>query len=280
MNISPLYKFSCEKCNYNTNKKQNYDKHILTKKHLNDKIKISKEIINAYAYTCEKCNKKCKYRSTLWKHTKVCKEDETTEEENKQKTIDKLKEENEELKKIIETTEISKVEITNNNNNIQNNNTNNFNISVFLNEDCKNAVNFIDFINMIKIELDEMKQIGETGYVDGMTKLLQNKLSNYPVNKRPIHYHHTNNNNPNNEQIHIKDENVWKNENNQVIEVFDKSIYGLDTKLNLAHFKYQHKTGEEYENVRKELYKHGGMMRNNKEEQCEILTNILTNVKV
>jgi hypothetical protein len=268
-----LYKFTCEKCNYNTNTKQKYDRHLSTKKHLNEKVTI-------YAYTCEKCNKKCKYRSTLWKHNKVCKEDEILiEEEDKQKTIDKLKEENEELKKIIETTEISKVEITNNN--IQNNNTNNnnFNISVFLNEDCKNAVNFIDFINMIKIELNEMKQIGETGYVDGMTKLLQNKLSNYPVNKRPIHYHHTNNKNSN-EQIHIKDENVWKNENNQVIEVFDKSIYGLDTKLNLAHSKYQHKTGEKYENVRKELYKHGGMTRNNKEEQCEILTNILTNVKV
>ena len=62
-------KYSCDICNYNTNIKQNYDKHLLTDKHINNN---NNNIV--CKYECKSCNKKYKSNTGLWKHKKTCKE--------------------------------------------------------------------------------------------------------------------------------------------------------------------------------------------------------------
>ena len=66
---SNTYKYNCEKCNYNTNKKQDYDKHLLTKKHLDANLNNVENV-----FICNICNKTYLYQSGLCKHKKKCKE--------------------------------------------------------------------------------------------------------------------------------------------------------------------------------------------------------------
>ena len=293
-------KYSCQKCNYFTNVKQNFDKHILTRRHELQQEKTieviqeeTKKEQESCKYICPRCNKKYKCYSGLWNHRQKCKEVKKPSEKTQEKQsaalkevimlkdkVDNMgnnmisKEEFNELKNmIIELMKRDPTSIITNNSN----NTNNFNISIFLNEKCKNAKNMIDFVREITIDLKNLLHIGENGYVDGVSKLLKDKLNDCHIHERPMHYYV--NDAEEKKTIHIRDENKWKDDKIDVKEVFDKSINLLDRRLEWAHSTniINPKMTKE---VWDELKNHNGLMRENIKEQKEIISNITPAVKV
>jgi len=93
--------------------------------------------------------------------------------------------------------------------NINSNNTNHktFNLQFFLNEQCKDAMNISDFANSFDLQLSDLESVGELGYVEGITKIMVDKLNSMDIYKRPIHC-----SDAKREIIYVKDENVWTKE--------------------------------------------------------------------
>jgi hypothetical protein len=90
-----------------------------------------------------------------------------------------------------------------------NNNSNNktFNLQFFLNEQCKDAMNITDFANSFELQLSDLECVGELGYVEGITKIMIDKLNSMDVYKRPIHC-----SDAKREIIYVKDADVWAKE--------------------------------------------------------------------
>jgi hypothetical protein len=181
---------------------------------------------------CEKCNKKYKDSSGLWRHKKKCiSENENAKiEENLENNehiitpelIINIIQQNQEFKDLLieqnkQNYELQKqmLEISKNNNNTtninnsNNNNSNNktFNLQVFLNETCKDAMNIMDFVDSIKISLSDIESIGELGFVNGMSKLIIKNLNALDENMRPVHC-----NDLKRTSLFVKDANVWSKE--------------------------------------------------------------------
>jgi hypothetical protein len=214
--------FCCYNCNYKTNRKFNYNIHIITAKHIaeingnENKQKTSKKNI------CEFCNKQYQNSSGLWKHKKVCNkinydnENETTDkdlikmlikENNNLKQM--MIEENIELKQlIIEVLNNGTHNINNSNNNTMNSNNKTFNLQFFLNEQCKDALNISDFVNSIQLQVKDLEETGKLGYVDGISKVVITNLNQLDTNKRPIHCSDLKR-----EVLYIKDNNEWIKDN-------------------------------------------------------------------
>jgi hypothetical protein len=94
-----------------------------------------------------------------------------------------------------------------NNTNISNSHNKTFNLQVFLNETCKDAMNIMDFVDSIKIQLSDIESIGELGYVNGMSKLIIKHLNALDENMRPVHC-----SDPKRDSLYVKDKNVWEKE--------------------------------------------------------------------
>ena len=159
-------------------------------------------------YTCEKCNKEFKNRSGLWKHKPKCNyiESEQLHKIVENEPTDKdlimlLIKENAELKNMMMDV------IKNGTNNTVNSNNKTFNFQVFLNETCKDAMNIMDFVDSIKIQLCDIESIGELGYVNGMSKLIIKHLNALEENMRPVHC-----SDPKRDSLYVKDKNVWEKE--------------------------------------------------------------------
>jgi len=212
-------KFSCEKCNYNCSKQSEYNKHIMTRKHKILQNPISTTI---QTYSC-KCGKVYKHSSTLYAHKKTCiKLEETkieTDPELKTKTelepnitpelIIEIIKQNQEFKNLLLEQNKTIIELSKNTSTTNNINSHNktFNLQVFLNETCKNAMNIMDFVDSIKIQLSDVESIGELGYVNGMSKLIIKHLNALEENMRPVHC-----SDPKRESLYVKDANVWEKE--------------------------------------------------------------------
>lgn len=103
---------------------------------------------------------------------------------------------------------VDKIGITNNNTNTNCNNTNQkFNLNFYLNETCKDAMNFNDFMNSIKVTLEDLENTGRLGYVDGISRILVNALKSTDVEKRPLHCTDIKR-----ETVYIKNSDEWKKE--------------------------------------------------------------------
>ena len=214
-----IEKYYCKYCDYGTSKKSSFNNHSLSTKHIKS-IKVNaletfgNEIMPklcSVKYTCEKCNKEFKNRSGLWKHKQKCNYIQPTELQNviENETTDKdlimlLIKENAELKNMM----MDVIKNGTNNTNINNNSNNKtFNLQVFLNETCKDAMNIMDFVDSIKIQLSDIESIGELGYVNGMSKLIIKHLNALDENMRPVHC-----SDPKRDSLYVKDKNVWEKE--------------------------------------------------------------------
>ena len=233
-----LNKYYCEKCDYNTCKISNYNEHLLTKKHKNIK-KPQPETLNS-KYTCENCNKEHNNYSGLWRHKKKCfiKKEEISQPDYTNDIINKLIQENkllieqnQEIMKMMVNqnntiSEISKSISTTTNNTINNNNK--FNINVFLNEKCKDAMNFSEFIKNIEVSHEDLENNAELGFVNGISKIIIDNLKQLSIYDRPIHCSDVKR-----ETMYIKDENKWEKEEdtkklkNAIQEVSRKSMISL-----------------------------------------------------
>ena len=213
-------KYCCKICDYYTFRKSQYDRHLTTDKHLNqEKSTFSNQKVpkSSAAFECV-CGKKYKDKSGLWRHNKKCliKEENVVESENNNINISpemilNIIQQNQEFKDLLLEQnkimmEMSKNSSTTNINTINNNNKT-FNLQVFLNETCKDAMNIMDFVDSIKISLSDIESIGELGYVNGMSKLIIKHLNALDENMRPVHC-----NDLKRSSLFVKDANVWTKE--------------------------------------------------------------------
>ena len=224
-NFSPnIPKFCCEFCDIKTYNKKDFNKHLLTAKHKKNENLTNIEHIspkNPIIHICKKCNKIYKSRVGLWYHEKKCDNKLIIEEKitdlNQEITssmILNVIQQNQEFKDLLleqnkTIIELAKNNSTTNINTINNNNSNNktFNLQVFLNETCKDAMNIMDFVDSIKIQLSDIESIGELGFVNGMSKLIIKHLNALDENMRPVHC-----NDLKRESLFVKDANVWEKE--------------------------------------------------------------------
>ena len=204
-------KYYCEKCEYNTDRKSNLENHLLSAKHI--KTTNNNEIKQKLStkHKCDNCEKEYNDRAGLWRHKKKCFEKEeinnvTEPDINDKNLILTLIQQNNELQKqMLEVIKNGSVQ----NNTINNNNSHNktFNLQFFLNETCKDAMNIMDFVDSIKIQLCDIESIGELGFVNGMSKLIIKNLNALAENMRPVHC-----NDPKRDSLYVKDANVWEKE--------------------------------------------------------------------
>ncbi len=217
--------FECTTCNFITNKVFNYKEHLLTRKHkllqngnqyqLNSAKPVSKPEKD---FICLNCNKKYKNKSGLWKHKKTCiNNDECNETETKDINANKITFDKEMFMMLMqqnkELMELLKTNVTNvNANHSYNTNSNNktFNLQVFLNENCKNAMNINDFIDSIQPTLEDLENVGRVGYAEGISSIIINKLNNMEITKRPIHCSDTKR-----EVTYIKSDDEWNKETDE-----------------------------------------------------------------
>jgi len=201
-------KFYCEKCDFRCRKQSDYDRHLLTRKHKLATKSTEKMPKNA-VYFCD-CGKKYKDRTGLWRHKKKCAFNKDEEEEVERK---KPESENASLAKelvplikdlIVDIIPVLQPNHTDNSMN------NNFNINMFLNEQCKDAMNISDFIESIQLSLDDMKSFSNQGQTRGMTNILIDKLNNLDIFHRPVHC-----SDARKEIIYVKDEDKWEKENKE-----------------------------------------------------------------
>jgi hypothetical protein len=220
--------FVCKNCDFATANKKDYGRHIQTKKHkINENQCLSMENTPKPQYECS-CGKTYKDNSGLWRHKKKCinlKQDGNKNENESKNKIPELSAElvlcilkqNNEFQELIWEQNKTILELSKNNqiNNSHNTNTNNshnksFNLQFFLNETCKNAMNITDFVDSIKLQLSDLINIGEVGYVEGISNIITNNLKALDVTQRPVHCA-----DKKREVLYVKDEDKWEKEDTE-----------------------------------------------------------------
>ena len=210
-------KYICIECNFSCSKKSNYEAHLLTAKHkmiTNDNKKNAEKNVEKILHKCPNCPKIYKFASGLSRHMKICCPviQEPTVSNNEminlikqnQEVVDLLVEEKKKNEKL-ENQLIEVVKEGKTINNTHNTNNTQFNLNVFLNEDCKDAVNLIDFIKNLKLSLTDLESMGQLGYVNGMQRIFTNALNDMDVTERPIHC-----TDAKRETVYVKDKDKWE----------------------------------------------------------------------
>ena len=233
-------KFSCEVCDYSSSKKRDFERHLLTAKHKmkqNETQKASKSL----AGKCEICNADFFSRTTLWRHKKKC----THQQENTEVlAINNKIDASLVLDLIKQNRELQQQLITSNQtiNNTVNNNQK-FNINIFLNEQCKDAINFSDFIEKIQVSHNDLENNARLGFVQGMTKIIADNLNQLTLYQRPIHCTDIKR-----DKMYIRDENKWEREQEKVKEKLYTGIRELCCKSIGSLNDWKHENPE-YENI-------------------------------
>ena len=212
--------YICETCDYITCKKSDYTKHLTTRKH---KLR-SNTIENSPCikdFKCD-CGKTYKHQSSLWNHKQKCtvidvEVVETNEKEDqKDKIIIEMAKQLEENKMVAEKLMEKVDELTDTVKNqppTTTNIVNNFNLNVFLNETCKDAINLTDFVESIQLQLKDLENMGKLGYVEGMSNIIITELNNLEKEKRPIHCSDVKR-----DVLYIKDNDTWEKDDTKVKE--------------------------------------------------------------
>jgi hypothetical protein len=225
--------FLCDCCHFITVNKKDYTRHLTTRKHVinadgsipeAEKPKKNPKLVDGLRtkekdFQCSVCCKQYVSRGSFWKHTSKC----HSKLENLLTVTDPLKntvyseevilelvKQNKELQtllidqnnKFMEEMKNSKMTVTNSNNNSNNNN--HFNIQFFLNTQCKDAINLMDFLDSLKVQIEDLEKTGQLGYVDGISRIFVNGLKEMDVCMRPIHCSDLKR-----ETVYVKDENKW-----------------------------------------------------------------------
>ena len=299
--------FYCNLCDYYTCRKSQYDRHILTYKHKkitqDDEMDYKKVPKSSETFSCN-CGKEYKHRQGLWKHKKSCCENSVLaeldgSEDNKIKIYNEptdkdlimmLIKENSELKTIMLEQQNMMMKViengtTNNSHNTTTNNTNShnkaFNLQFFLNETCKDAMNIMDFVESIQLQLSDLEKVGELGYVEGISNIIVKNLKEMDVTQRPVHC-----TDKKRETIYIKDENKWeKDDEKNKIRKMIKRVASKNQRL-LLKFKELHPDCIKYHSKHSDQYNKlivesmGGSGNNDLEKEDKIIRNIAKNVVV
>jgi hypothetical protein len=297
----------CINCNFICSKKSDWDRHNNTAKHKNrTKLNILEQNTpkNAeFIFTCKKCNKGYNARNSLWYHEKKCKEfEETNEEINKldNETVDKdqlilmLVKQNSEL--IKETSgfknmmmeqqsmmlEVIKNGTQNHSNNNNHSHNKTFNLQFFLNETCKDAMNIMDFVDSIKVQLCDLEKVGKIGYVEGISSIIVKNLNSLDETKRPVHC-----TDAKREVMYVKDEDKWEkeNEDKKKLRKVIKHVAHKNSKM-LKEYKTKYPDCDKSESKYSEKYDKliieamGGKGDNDLEKEDKIIKNIAKEVTI
>jgi len=209
--------FECLTCDFKCCKKSNYSKHLLTLKHeMLTTIDTENAAKSSHLFQCE-CGKEYKHRQSLSVHKKTC-------QEKSENLIDSHSLDKDIIKMLI--IDISELKImmlevvktiqpntmTNSHNTTNNTTNNHFNLQIYLNETCKDAINLTDFINSLQVKLKDLEDTARLGYSEGVSKIFINGLNELEVNKRPIHC-----SDAKRETLYIKNQNEWTKDPDKVL---------------------------------------------------------------
>jgi hypothetical protein len=290
----PPFKFFCELCDYKTSHKSHYDDHLVSSRHshrkqmetngnkIGDKASVPSNI-------CKNCSKEFSTRSGLWKHKQKCKNninnDTNTNTNNNmingltEQLVIELIKQNKELLEIVKNgTNITNTNITGNTTNSHNKA---FNLQFFLNETCKDAMNIGDFVDSLKIQLDDLEKVGETGYIQGISNIIVKNLKALDITKRPVHC-----TDKKRETVYIKDEDKWeKDEDKSKMHKLIKRVVSKNVKM-FAKFReahpdcttYHSKFSDQYNKIIYESM--GGKGDDDFEKNEKIIKNVLKQVVV
>lgn len=243
--------FTCIFCDFKCSKPSDWNRHIMRAKHLNNekRYKIEKKDTQktpdetAITYSCG-CGRIYRFHSGLWRHKQNCSVTEQSEsvefnlqtqltpeliikiiEQNKefQQT---LMEQNKELQHTLTEQNKTIIDLSQRTGTYNNSNNKTFNLQVFLNETCKDAINLSDFINQIQISLSDLEITGKMGYAEGISKVFIKNLNDINYTNRPIHCSDLKR-----EILYIKDNNQWAKDDenktaltNAIKQVANKNI--------------------------------------------------------
>ncbi len=261
-------KYECKSCDFKCSKNCDYQRHIATLKHIH-RVNDNDGVFFNAKHICLVCNTQYKHASVLSRHKKICKYTEPVQSaplpvvDNMQMNlILELVKQNQEFKNLLiqqsnQMMEQNKtmIEVAKNsqvNNTISNSNNNNktFNLNVFLNETCKDAMNMKDFIKSLELSLPELEKMGEIGFAEGMSRVFVDRLNSLDITKRPIHCSDVKR-----EIIHIKDDNKWERDNANldrlrkiIKQLTHKNILRVDDwkKANPGCTEYNSRKNEQY----------------------------------
>jgi hypothetical protein len=260
-------------------------------------------------YICDGCNIKFAHQSSYCRHKKKCKdinvdsnEDKNDNAEDNEKNgadagasdvklltnmVLEVVKQNQELMNQNQELQKHMIELCKNgtNNTLINNTTNShnkaFNLNFFLNETCKDAMNIMDFVESIKLQLSDLEKVGELGYVEGISNIIVKNLNELDVTQRPVHC-----TDKKRETMYIKDEDKWeRDENNIKIKKAIKRVASKNQRL-LPKFKEAHPDCGTYHSKYSDQYNKiiiesvGGSGDNDAEKEEKIIRNISRNVVV
>jgi hypothetical protein len=209
------HRFVCNICNIKTNNKKDYKNHLTTLKHKKlsnvntletNFSPISQNTKNTFCneFICELCDKCYKSRVGLWKHKKLCLQENNELGLTDKEIIKALINQTDKLMKLVENG------VTTNSNNTTNINNKTFNLQFFLNETCKDAMNISEFVSSIKVNLEDLENTGRQGYIQGITNIFLKNLHDLEQHMRPLHCSDLKR-----EVLYIKDDNQWFKETDQ-----------------------------------------------------------------
>ena len=286
--------FYCQKCDFICVFKSDWSRHLTTRKHLSQsQMEINGNILaekNESKNHCANCSKIYKTNAGLWKHVNKCnKNTNKTESNNIEKMeiydlVKYLMKENGDLKTMMMEQQNLVLEIAKNgtHNNTTNSHNKTFNLQFFLNETCKDAMNIMDFVDSINLQLSDLESVGKLGYVEGISKIITTNLNALDIHKRPVHCA-----DKKREILYIKDDNKWEKENDdknkirQAIRRVAAKNQRLLPKFKEAHpdcGKYHSKFSDQYNKIIVESM--GGSGDNDLEKEDKIIKNISKNVVI
>ena len=296
--------YYCKICDYTTCNLYDFNKHNKTQKHLiNDKSISSIEKSQKSQHECA-CGKTYKDNSGLWRHKQKCNYNndsnndsindtalltnlviEVVKNNNElQKQCVELQKQNQEFQqKMVESfSEVIKNGTYSNTVNNINSHNKSFNLNFFLNETCKDAMNIMDFVDSIKLQLSDLENVGNLGYVDGISKIIVKNLNSLDETKRPVHCSDSKR-----EVMYVKDEDKWEkeNENKQKMRKMIKHVTHKNSKL-LKEFKTKYPGCEKSESKFSDKYDKliieamGGKGDNDIEKEDKIIRNIAKTVTI
>ena len=246
-----LQQFFCENCDYVSSKKSDFNKHLLTLKH-KKLVNASKMLENASnhlltpicRFNCI-CGKSYGHDSSYYRHKKICSfvENKIIDDDNiepnyiknvnndpsdKELIMMLIKENSEMRNMMMKVIENGTHNTTNNTTTHTNSHNKAFNLNFFLNETCKNAMNITDFVDSIKLQLSDLMDVGELGYVEGISKIIVKNLNNLDETERPIHC-----TDKKRETFYIKDQDKWEKEDEEKKKIKDtiKTIANKNIRL-------------------------------------------------
>jgi len=268
--------FFCNLCNYTSCKKNDYNRHLSTLKHSSNVLATNINIKNSKMnHICKMCCKEFKDRTGLWRHKKKCQEtkiDLYKSESNDKDLIMILVKQNSELLEVIK----------NGTNNTNNSHNKTFNLNMFLNETCKDAMNITDFVESIKFQLSDLEKVGDIGYVEGISNIITTNLKALDVTQRPIHC-----TDKKREIVYIKEADKWEKEDEERkrLRKAIKNVADKNSRL-LMKFrekypdcnKSESKYSDKYNKLIVEAF--GGQGDNDVDKEEKIIKNITKNVLI